>query len=117
MTCMAQASMPPVQEARSIFGKLGYTIKGDGPDMLAERKWRTVQVTAMGSREASQCRPALPDGGEETEYRLRCFVTWNDHAETLRKRLSGVDLPYEWAIIGVSNMGGDDYQVVHGVNA
>ncbi|WP_396612181.1 hypothetical protein ACH9L7_02530 [Haloferax sp. S1W] len=113
---MAQASMPPVQEARSIFGNLGYTVKGDGPDMLAERKWRTVQVTAMGSREASECQPVLTDGGEEAQYRLRCFVTWSDHAEALRQRLRGVDLPYEWAIIGVSNKGGDDYQVVHGVN-
>ncbi|AFK20372.1 hypothetical protein E6P09_13310 [Haloferax mediterranei ATCC 33500] len=113
---MAQASMPPVQEARSIFGQLGYTVSGDGPDMLAERKWRTVQVTALSSREATNCRPAFTDGGTETQYRLRCFVTWDDHISALRERLRGIDLPYEWAIIGVSDNGGDDYEVVRGTN-
>ncbi|KAB1198718.1 MULTISPECIES: hypothetical protein [Haloferax] len=113
---MAQASMPPVQEARSIFGRLGYTVSGDGPQMLAEHKWRTVQVTALSSREASECRPVLTDGGDDAGYRLRCFVTWNDHIETLTERLRGVDLPYEWAIIGVSNGGTDDYEVVRGAN-
>ncbi|WP_148414426.1 hypothetical protein [Haloferax sp. KTX1] len=113
---MAQASMPPVQEARSIFGRLGYSVSGDGPDMLAERKWRTVHVTALSSREATECRPVLADGGTETPYRFRCFVTWDDHLSALRERLRGIDLPYEWAIIGVSNGGGNDYEVVHGTN-
>ncbi|WP_410767022.1 hypothetical protein [Haloferax sp. DFSO60] len=113
---MAQASMPPVQEARSIFGQLGYAVSGNGSEMLAERKWRTVQVTALRSSDATECRPVLADGGNNAGHRLRCFVTWDDQMQALRDRLSGIDLPYEWAIIGVSD-DGSDYHVVHQARA
>jgi hypothetical protein len=102
--------MPPVEEAREIFRRLGYSVEGDGGDLRAERKWRTVRVTALDADEASSPRELRADGGRtETEYRLRCFVTWMVAAGDLRDRLARLDPEYEWAVIGVE---GDDYEVV-----
>jgi hypothetical protein len=110
---MAPVTMPPVEEARRIFRRLGYSVNGDGTDLRAERKWRTVHVTALDADEASSPRQLRADGGR-SEYRLRCFVTWMEAAGTLRDRLAGLDPDYEWAVIGVVSQG-DDYEVVDGV--
>jgi len=97
---MATVSTPPIEQARTIFTDLGYSVCGDGTEFLAERKWRAVRVTALtDAREA-------PDDGD-----LRCFVTWDEDAPDLRRELRGADLDYEWAVIGVRECG--DYEVVH----
>ena len=106
---MAPVTMPPVEEAKSIFSSLGYTVSGRGPELLAERKWRTVQVTAMADDDEVS-RRALADGGRARETELRCFVTWKDYSGDLRDRLSKLNPSYEWAIIGVES--GDEYEVV-----
>jgi hypothetical protein len=103
---MPPVRIPPVEEARDIFRDLGYTVDGDGPTLHAERKWRTVEVTAVA--DAEPC--PITDGGRD-DVRLRCFVTWDDTVAELRNRISRVDPDYEWAIIGVTD---DDYDVVHG---
>jgi len=107
---MAPVTMPPVEEARKIFRRLGYSVDGDGVDLRAERKWRTVHVTALDADDASSPRQLRADGGT-TDYRLRCFVTWMEAAGDLRDRLSNLDPNYEWAVIGVDD-GSDDYEVV-----
>lgn len=105
---MAPVTMPPVEEARNVFRRLGYSVDGDGVDLRAERKWRTVHVTALDADEASSPPELRADGGT-TDYRLRCFVTWMEAAGDLSDRLAGLDPDYEWAVIGVD---GDDYEVV-----
>jgi hypothetical protein len=102
---MPTVSMPPVEEARDIFRDLGYTIDGDGSTLRAERKWRTVEVTAVASdaNDASLVEPA-------SDVRFRCFVTWEESVGSLRTHLSRTDPNYEWAIIGVTPNG--DYDVV-----
>lgn len=86
------------RRAREIFQDLGYTVSDDGGDLRAERKWRVVQVTPMSH--ASE----VPADGD-----LHCFVTRDDEATTLERRLQSEDLPYEWAVIGVTDQG--DYNV------
>jgi hypothetical protein len=100
--------MPPVEEARTVFRRLGYAVDRDGPDLRAERKWRTVHVTALDADEASSPQQLRADGGHP-EYRFRCFVTWMEAAGDLWDRLSRLDPGYEWAVIGVD---GDEYEVV-----
>ena len=87
------------QEAQSIFTDLGYDVSGNGGEIRAQRKWRTVQVTPM-----SEPRD-LPTSGD-----LRCFVTWDERAGDLERHLTREDPDYEWAIIGVRE--GGDYTVV-----
>jgi hypothetical protein len=82
------------QEAQSIFTDLGYNVSGNGGEIRAERKWRTVRVTPM-----SEPRD-IPQSGD-----LRCFVTWEDRAGDLEHRLTREDPDYEWAIIGVREGG------------
>ncbi len=106
---MAPVTMPPVEEAKRIFTRLGYAVSGDGTELRAERKWRTVHVTAMDGDTASTAKRALTDGGRG-ESELRCFVTWKDYTGDLRARLEQASTPYEWAIIGVDDT--DDYEVV-----
>ncbi|WP_318569109.1 DUF7116 family protein [Salinigranum marinum] len=108
---MAPVTMPPVEEARTIFRRLGYEVSGNGPELLAERKWRTVRVTATSSRSAG----ALADGGtiRESDYQFQCFVTWADRTGELASRLRQSAPDFEWAVIGVES-GADDYEVVHG---
>jgi hypothetical protein len=96
---MATVSTPPIEQARTIFADLGYTVSGDGDEFRAERKWRVVRVTALTDSETT------PDDGE-----LRCFVAWNEDASDLRKHLRRTDPEYEWAIIGVRE--GGDYEVL-----
>jgi hypothetical protein len=102
--------MPPVEEAKTVFSRLGYTVSGNGTELVAERKWRTVQVTAMDADEASSPTRVLADGGQTEGGSLRCFVTWKDYTGELRDELRRASPSYEWAIIGVD--GSDDYDVV-----
>jgi hypothetical protein len=99
--------MPPVEEARAIFQRLGYEVSGSGPELLAERKWRTVRVTALSSRSE-----VVADGGTcEGEYRLQCFVTWAEETGELARRLRRSTPDFEWAVIGVEP-GTDEYEIV-----
>lgn len=107
---MAPVTIPPVDRARSIFTELGYTVSGNGTEFRAQRKWRTVHVTALDADSASDER-ALADGGTD-ERDLRCYVTYHQTTGNLRKRLNRADPPFEWAIIGV-DCESDDYDVVH----
>ncbi|WP_101294857.1 DUF7116 family protein [Halegenticoccus soli] len=106
---MAPVTVPPVEEARDIFRRLGYAVSGEGTELRAERKWRTVHVTAMEGDGASATR-VLADGGRSDEPSLRCFVTWKEYAGDLHDRLRGTSPSYEWAIIGVDD--GGEYEVV-----
>lgn len=108
---MPTVSMPPVEEARDIFRDLGYTIDGDGPTLRAERKWRTVEVTAV----AADTNGVPPAENAAENVRFRCFVTWSDSVNTLRTQLARSDPNYEWAIIGVTASG--DYDVVRADDA
>ena len=100
---MATVSTPPIEQARTIFTDLGYSISGDGEEFRAERKWRVVRVTALTDSDET------PDDGD-----LRCFVTWHEHAPELRQRLRGADPEYEWAVISVRESG--DYEVLRAPN-
>jgi len=107
---MAPVTMPPVEEARSIFQRLGYSVSGHGTEMRAERKWRTVHVTAVASEDEVESRRVVADGGREGGHDLRCFVTWKEYTGALANRLRTAETPFEWAIIGVEDGGG--YEVV-----
>lgn len=96
---MGTGSTPPIEQARSIFSDLGYTISGEGREFDAERKWRVVRVTATADGEAPT--------DDAAEY--RCFVTWVEHLPALERRLLRDDPSYEWAIIAVDRDG--DYEV------
>lgn len=112
---MPPVSMPPAEEARSIFSRLGYTVSGDGSDFVAERKWRTVRVTALDTDTVELRRRAIADGGSPADagdgYGLRCFVTWKEATGNLTEKLRSADPSFEWAVIGVED--GGDYEVVH----
>ena len=86
------------QQAQSIFADLGYSVSGNGGEIRAERKWRTVRVTPM-----SEPRDIPRSGG------MRCFVTWEERANDLERHLTREDPDYEWAIIGVRD--GGEYTV------
>jgi len=86
------------REAQSIFTDLGYDVSGSGGEIRARRKWRVVEVTPMPEPED------LPSSGE-----LRCFVTWQERAGDLERRLEQADPDYEWAVIGVRE--GGEYTV------
>ncbi|WP_263019212.1 DUF7116 family protein [Natronobiforma cellulositropha] len=87
-----------VEQARSIFAELGYTVEGNGPDFRAEREWKVVHVsTVLETPELS-----TPSG------EFHCFVAQPEDADELEDRLRYQDPDYEWAIIVVD---GDDYQV------
>lgn len=96
---MGTVSTPPVEQARSIFSELGYTITGDGPEFRAEREWKVVHVSTITDPEETL------DSGS-----LRCFVTDRETAESLERRLKHTDPEYEWAIISVGD--DTDYDVV-----
>jgi hypothetical protein len=113
---MPPVSMPPAEEARSIFSRLGYTVSGDGPEFVAERKWRTVRVTALDPGSVDLRRRAMADGGSRPNdarsgYGLRCFVTWKDATGELTQRLKRANPSFEWAVIGVDD--GGEYTVFH----
>lgn len=87
-----------VEQARSIFADLGYTVTESGSELRAERKWRVVHVTPSAPE-------TLPESG-----RFRCFVTRAGREERLRRRLADANPDYEWAILTVHDDG--DYDVV-----
>ncbi|GGN90009.1 MULTISPECIES: DUF7116 family protein [Haloarcula] len=88
------------EQAQSIFDDIGYTVSRTDSGLRAEHKWRVVRVTVLDGDET------LPETGD-----LRCFVTWSSEATTLARRLTRMDVEYEWAIIGVREDG--DYDIVH----
>ena len=96
---MGPVNMRLVEQARSVFAELGYTVEGNGPEFRAERAWKVVHVN-----------PVLDTGnlpsGSSGEY--HCFVAHPEDADDLETRLRGSDPDYEWAIIVVD---GEDYQV------
>lgn len=98
---MAQKSPPMTlsNRARSIFEDLGYTVEGSGAQFRARRAWKSVTVTTVADPGAT------PGSGS-----MRCFVTDEETASDLERRLESADPDYEWAIISVSD--GEDYEVV-----
>ena len=95
---MGPVNMRLVEQARSIFAELGYTVEGTGPDFRAEREWKVVHVnTVVEAADLSNPR------GE-----FHCFVAEPRDADELERRLRTEDPEYEWAIIVVD---GDEYQV------
>lgn len=87
-----------VDQARSIFDDLGYTVEGDGPTFRAERDWKVVHVSTT-------LEPTEPD---ETDDEYRCFVADPDQVSELERRLTHANPTYEWAIIATD---GDEYEV------
>lgn len=107
---MAPPSMPPTTEAREVFRELGYVVPDGGTEFVAERKWRRVLVTPLGTADARDPEPTLTDGGDPP--RLRCFVTWRPVAPDLREQLVAIKPPYDWAVIGVEGDG--EFEVMRG---
>ena len=95
---MGPVNMRLVEQARSIFAELGYSVEGNGPDFRAEREWKVVHVSTV--LETAE----LPTASGE----FHCFVAQPENADELEDRLRYQDPDYEWAIIVVD---GDDYQV------
>lgn len=93
-------SIPPSKEARSVFERLGYAVSGDGPEFVAERKWRSVHVRTLCSDDAS-----WTDRLRTGETEMQCLVTWMEYAEEVRDRLLERAPDGEWAIIGVDDDG------------
>ncbi|WP_049924926.1 DUF7116 family protein [Halopiger goleimassiliensis] len=87
-----------VEQARSIFAELGYTVEGTGPEFRAERAWKVVHVNTVLETDS------LPSSSGE----FHCFVAQPEDADDLETRLERVDPDYEWAIIVVD---GEEYQV------
>lgn len=90
-----------VEQARSIFADLGYTVEGTGPAFRAERAWKVVHVNTVLESET------LPSANGGTGQ-FHCFVAHPDDADDLEARLERAEPSYEWAIIVVD---GEDYQV------
>lgn len=97
---MSTVTASLTERAESIFSDLGYVVDTDGEELLAQRKWRLVQVTPVDSLSDA------PKSGE-----LRCFVTWEDRVEEVRERVASRDPSYEWAVMGVDDSG--EYEVHH----
>jgi len=95
---MGSVTSPLIDRAESIFADLGYTVSAADGELLAERKWRTVQVT-----------PSAAPHDPPTAGEYRCFVTRRDQVEALERALERRAPAYEWAIIGVGD--GDEYEV------
>jgi hypothetical protein len=95
---MGKATDPPIEQARSIFDDLGYEIAGNGTTFSASRDWKEVTVSAITRG---------PEAGSSSGY--RCFVTWEEHRETVARELEADDLGTEWALIAVAEDG--DYEV------
>lgn len=103
--------MPPTEEAKEVFRRLGYAVSGEGTELRADRKWRTVRVTALCADDAAAPDRAMTDGGSgEADDRLRCFVTWMECTQELFDYLDGLRPGYEWAVIGVDDSG--EFEVV-----
>ncbi|ERG94932.1 hypothetical protein [Haloquadratum walsbyi] len=101
---MPTVSTPLLEEAQTIFARLGYSVSGDESGFIAKRKWRSVHVTAFCSDTALNERHARTDGGTiSDQYQLRCFVTPEAKTTWLKEELTTSDPNYEWAIIGVES--------------
>ncbi|XVH31819.1 DUF7116 family protein [Haloferacaceae archaeon DSL9] len=107
---MATVTMPPTEEARDVFRRLGYVIADDGAEFVAERKWRRVQVTPLCANDAASPGGVLSEA-DDRNLRLRCFVTWKECTTELLDYLRSARPPYDWAIIGIGD--GDEFDVVH----
>ncbi len=95
---MGPVNMRLVEQARSIFAELGYTVEGSGPEFRAERDWKVVHVSTV-----------LESGEIPTASgKFHCFVAQPEDADLLEHRLRKENPNYEWAIIVVD---GDEYQV------
>ena len=95
---MGPVNMRLVEQARSIFAELGYTVEGTGPEFRAERAWKVVHVNTVLETDS------LPASSGD----FHCFVAQPGDADDLETRLERVDPDYEWAIIVVD---GEEYQV------
>ena len=95
---MGPANMRLVEQARSIFADLGYTVEGNGPQFRAEREWKVVHVSAV-----LETYEIPTTAGE-----FHCFVVQPEDADELEHRLRRTNPEYEWAIIVVD---GEEYQV------
>ncbi|ELY29047.1 hypothetical protein C500_12080 [Natrialba magadii ATCC 43099] len=89
-----------VEQARSIFAELGYTVEGTGPEFRAERAWKVVHVNTVFEN------AELPSSSSTEQF--HCFVAHPEDAADLENQLLSTNPSYEWAIIAVD---GDDYQV------
>lgn len=96
---MGPVNMRLVEQARSIFADLGYTVEGNGPEFRAERAWKVVHVNTVLESE---------DVPSSSSGQFHCFVAEPDDANDLEARLERSEPSYEWAIIVVD---GEDYQV------
>jgi hypothetical protein len=96
---MGVVSTHLLDEARSIFTDLGYTVSEIGSELRAKRKWRIVYVTTSEPDE-------IPERGE-----LRCFVTHEERAPVLCDDLLARAPEYDWAVMGLDD--GGEYQVYH----
>jgi hypothetical protein len=102
--CMPTVSTPLSGEAQTIFTRLGYSVSGDGSEFIAERKWRSVHVTALRSGATLSDKRARTDGGTvSSQCQLRCFVAPKSETPFIKKRLTAMDPEYEWAIIGLNS--------------
>lgn len=95
---MGTVNTPLVEEARSVFTDLGYTVSDQGTEFTAERGWKLVEVTPMPEPKTP------PESGT-----LRCFVTYQHSAREVRRQIRRAEPEYDWAIITVED---DDYEVV-----
>ena len=95
---MGAVSTSLIEEARTVFRDLGYEVTEAGDELRAERKWRTVYVTAADPADAN------------THGRLRCFVARADRAATVRDQLLDLEPDYDWAVITIDE---GDSSVLH----
>jgi hypothetical protein len=96
---MGVVSTQLLDEARSIFTDLGYTVTDLGSELRAERKWRIVYITAESPDEVSE------------HVDLRCFVASASRADRLRQTLLDRAPDYDWAVMSLSEDG--EYEVLH----
>ena len=95
---MGAVSTSLIEEARTVFTELGYDVTEGEEELRAERKWRTVYVTAADPSEAN------------THGRLRCFVARPERAPTVRDRLLELEPDYDWAVITIEE---EESSVLH----
>jgi hypothetical protein len=82
------------EQAQSIFDDLGYTVSRTGTELRAEYKWRVVTISVLD-----------PDDTPPESGSLRCFVTRESDVGSVYDRLAGMDLEYDWAILGIDEDG------------
>ncbi|WP_331233521.1 DUF7116 family protein [Natronorarus salvus] len=95
---MGTVTTSPIEQARSIFADLGYTVSDEGHELRAERDWKVVRVSEAREVET-----------EAAAGELRCFVADRETASEFNRRLADADPEYEWALISVHD---GDYRVV-----